>query len=137
MGQTLTIGRLARAASVNVETVRYYQRRGLLPQPDRPVASVRRYEIGDLDRLRFIRRAQAVGFTLAEIESLLRLRERISCRATRALAREKLATVETRLRELQRLRHELKAWIAGCDQNVDDQCCPTLDALEVADVRSV
>lgn len=67
---TLTIGRLATAANVNVETVRYYQRRGLLPEPERPAGSVRRYGPDDVKRLQFIRRAQTMGFSLTEVQAL-------------------------------------------------------------------
>ena len=88
MPHALTIGRLAEAADVHVETVRYYQRRGLLAEPARPPGTVRRYSDADIERLRFIKRAQVMGFTLAEIESLLRMRQRPSCRATRSLAAE-------------------------------------------------
>ncbi len=86
----LTISQLATAAAVNIETVRYYQRRGLLRQPTRPPGSVRRYASADVDQLRFIKRAQAMGFTLEEIRNLLKLRTQDACHATRALATEKL-----------------------------------------------
>lgn len=130
MQPSFTIGRLASAGGVHVETVRYYQRRGLLPEPGRTLGSVRRYSGADADQLRFIKRAQAVGFTLAEIEGLIKARGNRSCNATRALAAEKLQAVEQRMRELSGLRRELRQWIAECDSNAKAGCCPALDALE-------
>jgi MerR family transcriptional regulator, mercuric resistance operon regulatory protein len=125
----LTIGALAAAASVHVETVRYYQRRGLITEPARPQGGVRRYTADDADRLRFIKRAQAMGFALAEVENLLKLRTRRSCRATRELAQAKLDLVTARIRELQQLRKELVILIAGCDSNTEDTRCPLMDRL--------
>jgi MerR family transcriptional regulator, mercuric resistance operon regulatory protein len=131
MQPSFTIGRLADAAGVHVETIRYYQRRGLVAEPHRQLGTVRRYSNADADQLRFIRRAQSVGFTLAEIQSLIRAREKRSCRTTRALAAEKLQTVERRMKELAQLRRELRRWITECDANDSKAaCCPTLDALE-------
>lgn len=126
---SLTIGALAAAAGVNVETVRYYQRRGLLAEPARPRGGVRRYSVEDADRLRFIKRAQAMGFALAEIETLLKLRTRRSCRATRELAQIKLKAVTARIRELRQLRKELIVIIADCASNAEDTRCPLIDRL--------
>jgi MerR family transcriptional regulator, mercuric resistance operon regulatory protein len=124
-----TIAGLADAAGVHVETVRYYQRRGLIPEPIRPARGVRRYGDADVERLRFVKRAQAMGFTLAEIQNLLRLRSRRSCRATRELAASKLTLVDQRIRELRRLRGELVQVIAACDANPVDTTCPVIDRL--------
>jgi len=85
-----------------VETVRYYQRRGLITEPARPRGGVRRYTADDADRLRFIKRAQAMGFALAEVENLLKLRTHRSCRATRELAQAKLDIVTARIRDFTR-----------------------------------
>lgn len=126
---SLTIGALAAAAGVHVETVRYYQRRGLLTEPARPRGGVRRYSADDADRLRFIKRAQAMGFALAEIETLLKLRTRRSCRATRELAQVKLNIVTARIHELRQLRKELIILIADCDSNAEDSRCPLIDRL--------
>jgi MerR family mercuric resistance operon transcriptional regulator len=125
----LTIGALAAAAGVQVETVRYYQRRGLITEPVRPRGGVRRYTSDDADRLRFIKRAQAMGFALAEIENLLKLRTRRSCRATRELAQAKLNLVTARIRELHQLRKELVILVADCDSNTEDTRCPLMDRL--------
>jgi len=127
--QTYTIGSLANAAGVHIETIRYYQRRGLVSEPRRPQGGVRRYTNAGAERLRFIKRAQAVGFTLVEIEALLALRTRKSCRATRALAVTKLQFVDARLRDLRRLKIELTQWITACDSNAEDSNCPALERL--------
>jgi MerR family transcriptional regulator, mercuric resistance operon regulatory protein len=126
---SLTIGALAAAAGVHVETIRYYQRRGLIATPSRPRGGVRRYGADDADRLRFIKRAQAMGFTLAEVENLLHLRTSRSCRLTRELAKTKLQVVNARLRELRRLRRELVVLIAHCEANTEDSHCPVIDRL--------
>jgi MerR family transcriptional regulator, mercuric resistance operon regulatory protein len=126
---SFTIARLASAAGVNIETVRYYQRRGLMPEPQRPPGGVRRYARADAERLRFIRRAQAMGFTLGEIENLLRLRARRSCRATRDLAATKLQLIDRRISELRKLRRELARVVAECDANTQDSVCPAIDRL--------
>src|SRR5262245_9861765 len=100
MAQELTIGRLARAAEVTVETIRYYQRRGLLEEPPKPVRGRRRYASDAIRRLRFIRRAQQLGFTLQEIKELLCLEDGQSCRETRLMAEQKLAIIDQRLASL-------------------------------------
>jgi MerR family mercuric resistance operon transcriptional regulator len=100
MPRPYTIARLAAAAGVHVETIRYYQRLKLVPEPPRPLGGIRRYNGADADRLRFIKRAQAMGFTLTEIVSLLTLqRRRRSCRATREIAAVKLGLVDARICE--------------------------------------
>ena len=116
MHQSLTIGALASAAGVHVETVRYYQRRGLITEPARPRGGVRRCTADDADRLRFIKRAQAMGFALAEVENLLKLRTHRSCRATRELAQAKLDIVTARIRDLHH-------------SNTEDTRCPLMDRL--------
>ncbi|HXW73611.1 MAG TPA: MerR family DNA-binding protein [Steroidobacteraceae bacterium] len=125
----MTIGALAATGGVNVETVRYYQRRGLIAQPVRLCGGVRRYGRADAERLRFIKRAQAMGFTLTEIASLLTLQTRRSCRATRELAAAKLQAVDARIRELRHLRREIVRLVAECDANTEDTRCPVMDRL--------
>lgn len=129
MPRSYTIARLAAAAGVHIETVRYYQRRGLVPEPARPAGGIRRYGETDAERLRFIRRAQAMGFSLTEIESLLELQTRRSCRATRVLAAAKLEDVDARISELRRLRKVLAELVARCDANERDTSCPVMDRL--------
>jgi MerR family transcriptional regulator, mercuric resistance operon regulatory protein len=129
MDRSLTIGQVARAASVNVETVRYYQRRGLVAEPERPLNSVRRYSEDSVKRIRFIRRAQELGFALAEITNLLALEDGRSCRETRELAGRKLAIVEGRLADLNRLRRTLRELIARCETSRGKISCPIISVL--------
>jgi MerR family transcriptional regulator, mercuric resistance operon regulatory protein len=125
----MTVGALARKAGVNVETVRYYQRLGLLELPERPPRGVRRYGDEALSRVRFIKRAQELGFSLAEIRRLMRLGDSQSCGEARALAAEKLALVESRLRDLERLRGVLKELIGRCDRRRGRVACPIIESL--------
>lgn len=124
-----TIAALAAAAAVNVETVRYYQRRGLLREPVRPPGGVRRYASRDIDQLLFIKRAQAMGFSLQEVKSLLELRTHGACHATRALAATKLQLIDANIRELRFLRQELAQLVAACDANADESHCPLIERL--------
>lgn len=132
MPRPYTIARLAAAAGVHVETIRYYQRLKLVPEPPRPLGGIRRYTEVDAERLRFIKRARAMGFTLPEIVSLLALLRRPSCRATRELAATKLGLVDARIRELRRLRAELAGLIADCDANSEDSACPVIQRLALS-----
>jgi MerR family transcriptional regulator, mercuric resistance operon regulatory protein len=127
--RSFTIAGLASAATVSVETVRYYQRRGLMPEPARPLGGVRRYLNEDAERLRFIKRAQGMGFTLEEIKNLLTLRTRRSCRATRELAVTKLQVIDANIRELRQLSDELAQLVAACDANPEESPCPVIDRL--------
>lgn len=129
MALTLTIGQVAKAANVGVETVRYYHRRGLLPVPERAHGGVRQYSRESLQRLSFIRRAQALGFTLEEIRALLQLNDGSTCGAARALAEHKLQAVEERLRELQALRTDLHRLIGQCHANGGTGSCPLIETL--------
>lgn len=129
MPHAYTIARLAGAAGVHIETIRYYQRLNLVPEPPRPVGGIRRYSEDDAERLRFIKRAQVMGFTLAEIRSLITLQARRSCRATRELAATKLRLVDARIRQLRDLRKELAGLIADCDANKQDTQCPVIQRL--------
>lgn len=125
----LTISQLAAAADVHVETVRYYQRRGLLQEPPRPMGGIRRYGAADVSRLLFIRRAQSLGFTLEEIDGLLHLRAAHRCEDTRQLTENKLRDVQRRLRALQRLEQDLLNHIDECRHTLPGETCPTLDSL--------
>lgn len=127
----LTIGVLAREAGVNVETVRYYQRRGLLAEPGRPAGGVRRYGAVEIARLRFIRRARDTGFSLDEVAELLRLARTPNCRGARSIAARKLEQVEARMAELERLRAALQTLVAQCDAG-EDRHCAIIDRLSAA-----
>lgn len=125
--KNMTIGRLARAAGVNIETVRYYQRRGLLATPRKPLDGVRRYTSETLGRLRFIRRAQELGFTLREIADLLKLGDG-SCTETRAIAEHRLADIETRIHDLEAMRATLGKLIRTCREG-NRPPCPIIASL--------
>lgn len=125
----LTIGSLADEAGVNVETIRYYQRRGLMPEPDKPAHGYRRYDATTVKRVRFIKRAQALGFTLEEIGGLLKLDEAHACAETRELASHKLQTIETKLADLVAMRKALTALLCQCDAGAMKGNCPIIHAL--------
>ncbi|MBN8739126.1 MAG: MerR family transcriptional regulator [Lysobacterales bacterium 69-70] len=127
--QAMTISRLAAAAGVHVETVRYYQRRGLLDEPERPVGSVRRYGADEVSRLQFIRRAQAIGFSLDEIAGLLEVKGQRACEQTRQLTERKLAEVRGRLNDLRQLQADLERLLEECRRAQAGASCPTLDRL--------
>ena len=124
----LTIGRLASAAGVGVETVRYYQRRGLLPVPTRP-GGVRRYGEADLNRLRFIRHAQQLGFSLEEAAGLLALDEMRDREAARNLARGKLEEIERKIRHLETMATALRSLVDCCVRAPGADPCPILHTL--------
>ena len=128
-GEELTIGRLAQAAGVNVETIRYYQRRGLLGEPAKPTGSHRRYSFAAARRIRFIKRAQQLGFTLDEITDLLALDDGRSCRETRHLAEQKLAVIESRIDDLSRMRGLLRALVERCGDGASQRACPIITTL--------
>ena len=125
----LPIGALAQAAGVNVETIRYYQRRGLLAEPEKPVGGHRRYAASAGKRVMFIKRAQELGFSLEEVKALLRLEDGQSCGETRALAEHKLAIIEERLADLNRMRRLLKNLIAECATGKRPRSCPIIATL--------
>lgn len=130
----MTIGKLATAAGVGVETVRYYERRGLIAQPDRPGAGmpgagVRRYDTGALARLRFIRSAQGAGFTLAEIAELLAL-DAVDDRArARSLALARVKALDAEIARLREARDALAGLARDCASGTGDRC-PILDTFE-------
>lgn len=127
-----TIGALAKAVGVNVETVRYYQRIGLLPAPPRAYGTIRRYPDETLRRLRFIRRAQGLGFSLDEITALLKLSDGEHCSETRVLGEQKLSLVQRKLDELTSMRDALRELVARCARGEPGRGCPLIEAL-VAD----
>ncbi len=126
----LTIGKLARQAEVNVETIRYYQRRGLLRQPLKPGDGARHYDEQDIARLRFIKSAQRLGFTLEEVAQLLRLEDGAHCADARVLAEEKLADVRARLDDLHNIESALVGLVRRCRSASDTVACPLIEALQ-------
>lgn len=130
---TLTIGALAHAAGVRLETIRYYRRVGLVPQPARPAGGVRRYDARAVARLRFIRRAQQLSFSLDEVRQLLALDDGgRQCGATRRQEEARLAEVDAKLAALARMRRELKRLIAECSGATRRPACPIIDTLSDA-----
>jgi MerR family mercuric resistance operon transcriptional regulator len=130
----LTIAKLAREGGVGVETVRYYQRRGLLPEPPRPIGpglagGVRRYDDEDVRRLRFIRTAQTAGFTLEEIGELLALDALDDRIRAREMARARVAVLEVKIAELERARDALAKLADRCGEGSAGPC-PILTAFE-------
>lgn len=125
---SLTIGKLAAAGGVGVETVRFYQRRGLLATPPRESA-VRRYGARDLRRLRFIRQAQAAGFTLEQIQELLALDATGDRPRARELARARIAALDSRIAELRRARDALDRLAGQCGEGSSGPC-PILAAFD-------
>lgn len=132
--EKLSTGELADEAGVNVQTVRYYERRGLLPEPPRTPAGYRQYRPRDLQRLRFIRRAKRLGFRLSEIEELLGLRVRdTNCEAVQSRAEKTIARIEEQMRELERMRGALRRLVEACRNREPTGECPILEDLEVED----
>ena len=124
-----TIGTLARNAGVNVETVRYYQRRGLLAEPPRPLGGVRRYGEEALRRLHFIRQCQSLGFSLDEVGELLALDDGRHCTEASALAADRLKDVRVRLARLRRIERVLAGLVSQCRRSRGRMRCPLIDAL--------
>ncbi|HMN57653.1 MAG TPA: Hg(II)-responsive transcriptional regulator [Ottowia sp.] len=130
--ETLTIGVLADAAGVNVETIRFYQRKGLMQEPDRPLGGIRRYGGPDLARVRFIKSAQRLGFSLDEIADLLKLEDGSHCTEAREQAERKLADVRDRLADLRRIEVALQGLVVRCCATSGQVQCPLIAALQAA-----
>lgn len=129
---TLTIGQVAAAAAVNVQTIRYYERRGLFTPPKRTPSGYRQYAEDAVPRLRFIKHAQELGFSLQEIQTLLALRVRhgAACDTVERKTRQKIELVERKIRDLERIRRILRQLAAACASRQATDECPILEALE-------
>jgi Zn(II)-responsive transcriptional regulator len=125
----LGIGQLAKRAGVAIDTVRYYERNQLLAPADRLASGYRRYGEAELKRLRFIRRAKALGFTLEDIRGLLSLSDERNVAKVKRAAETKLTDIEQRIAELQRIRKGLRTLIAACPGHGRAEACPILNAL--------
>ena len=127
----VTIGKLAEQSGVGVETIRFYERKGLIAQPRRPMRGYRRYDDQTTDRVRFIQQAQELGFTLSEIKQLLSLRvdPRTSCADVRAKAEEKIADIDGKLSALRRMRGALVRITTTCSGDGPTSECPILDYM--------
>ena len=126
----LTIGVFAQRAGVNVETIRFYQRKGLLPEPDKPYGSIRRYGDADVARVRFVKSAQRLGFSLDEVTGLLTLDDGTHCSEARRLAEQKLADVRGRLADLHRIESVLVSLVRDCGATRGTVSCPLIAALQ-------
>jgi MerR family mercuric resistance operon transcriptional regulator len=135
--QTFTIGKVARQAGVGIETVRFYEREGLIPEPVRSASGYRQYPAATVARIRFIRRAKALGFSLREVRELLSLRldpARSSAEA-KAHAEAKIADIEQKIQTLRRMKQTLVDLTEACDGCGPVSDCPILDALDAHDVE--
>jgi MerR family mercuric resistance operon transcriptional regulator len=126
----MTIGGLAKAADVNVETIRFYQRKGLMPEPPRPSGGIRRYVEADRARLHIIKSAQRLGFSLDEIDELLQLDDGSHCAQARAKAQAKLAGVRSKLEDLRRMEGVLEGMIRLCGASRGKVRCPLIAGLK-------
>lgn len=125
----LTIGALAKACGINVESIRYYHRIGLLPTPARDLGSIRRYTDDSLKRVHFIKRAQRLGFSLDEVALLLGLADGEHCAETKSIAQRKLKLVEEKLSDLAAIQTALKRLIQSCQRTPGGQGCPIIDSF--------
>lgn len=128
--ENLTIGAFALAAGVNVETIRFYQRKGLLPEPDRPYGSIRRYGESDVARVKFVKSAKGMGFSLEEVAGLLKLEDGTHCDEARVLAEQKLKDVREKLGDLRRIESALARLVDDCCESHGTISCPMIAALQ-------
>ena len=129
---TLKIGQLAKQAGVNIETIRYYERRKLIPEPPRLASGYRQYSPDSVARIQFIKRAQELGFSLTEIADLLTLRVNSDtvCNKVQKQAESKIVDIETRIQMLQRMKTVLSDLVEACRENQPTNECPILTALD-------
>lgn len=132
--KNLSIGAFARAAEVNVETIRFYQRKGLLPEPERPYGGIRRYGETDVRRVCFVKSAQRLGFSLDEIAELLRLEDGAHCEEASALAEHKLRDVREKLADLARMEAALSDLVRACHAMQGDISCPLIASLQAGNL---
>ena len=128
--ENLTIGAFAKAAGVNVETIRFYQRKGLLSEPDKPYGSIRRYGESDVTRVRFMKSAQRLGFSLNEIAELLRLDDGAHCDEASHLAEHKLQDVREKMADLARMEAVLSELLHACHARKGNVSCPLIASLQ-------
>ena len=126
----LSIGTLAKAAAVNVETIRFYQRKGLLPKPKHGDGLIARYTATDVSRVRFIKAAKELGFTLAEVAVLLTLEDGTHCTEAREMAQQKLGDVRHKLAALRNMESALEQAVAGCCASKGENFCPLIASLQ-------
>lgn len=124
-----TISKIAKELDINIETVRFYERRGLIVQPSKPAQGYRHYPSDTVSRIRFIKRSQELGFTLDEIANLISLND-TPCGQVQELAEQKLCTVRKKMADLRCLEKVLKELLTQCRSNQDDSHCPIIDSLQ-------
>jgi MerR family mercuric resistance operon transcriptional regulator len=134
--ERLTIGRFAKACGVNVETVRFYQRKGLLRPPERAQGRIRRYGRTDAERLRFVKAAQRLGFSLDEVAQLLRLDDGTHCKEAAEIAAHRLGDVQARLADLGRIEAVLSGLLSRCKTDKGQLRCPLISSLQDSVQRS-
>ncbi len=136
--KNLTIGQLARKARINVETIRYYERRGLIPEPPRRESGYRQYSRDAVARIHFIKRAKELGFSLKEISELLFLRidPYTTCGDVKKRAEVKIADIEEKIRDLQRMKEALKKLGVACKGQRPISECLILEALNAEDIKT-
>jgi Hg(II)-responsive transcriptional regulator len=129
---TLKTGEVAARAGVNVQTLRYYERKGLLQEPERRASGYREYAPDAVRLIRFIKRAQELGFTLAEVDELLQLRSNHEtvCAEVKSAAEDKIVAIEEKLRQLRAMRRALRALVASCATDGSPRFCPLVEALD-------
>ena len=130
--ENLTIGAFAKAAGVNVESIRFYQRKGLLPEPDKPYGSIRRYGATDVARVQFVKSAQRLGFSLDEVAELLRLDDGTHCDEASRLAEHKLKDIREKLADLARMEAVLSQLVHACHAKKGNVSCPLIASLQGA-----
>ena len=131
-GETLTIAKVAQAARVGIETVRFYERKGLVPQPKRGARTYRHYGLDHVHRIRFIKRAQDLGFSLQEIASLLKLEDGTDRRSIRRIAGQRLDETRRRIADLKRIEGALAHLLHDCESHEKAPRCPIIAAMEIA-----
>ena len=133
--ETFTIGQVAKQAGVNIETIRFYEREGLIPEPPRKSSGYRQYSPEFVKRILFIKRSQTLGFSLKEIAELLALQVEpdTACDDIRERAETKLSDIETKIQTLKRMKAILGELIAACNQQQPTDECPILAALDAGD----
>lgn len=128
--QNLTIARFAKACGVHVETVRFYQTKGLLRPPDRPAGKIRRYGPAEVARIRFVKSAQRLGFSLDEIAQLLKLDDGAHCNEAAEIAARRLADVQAKRADLERMEAVLSALLRHCEVDKGQLRCPLISSLQ-------
>ncbi len=130
--ELLTIGQLAKKAEVNIETIRYYERRGLIPEPPRLASGYRQYPLETVTRILFIKHAKELGFSLKEINELLTLRidKNTTCSDVKRKAEDKISDIEEKIKSLQRMKKALAKLTKECSGRGSVSECPILEALE-------